>query len=147
MNIYNLRHPRRDWALVGAAGPASNIAMALACSALLSILIHTGVFTPLSSGSRVLVLGIFANALLAVFNLIPIPPLDGSRVIMYFLSEKTLRAYVRLENFGIFIILFLFFYVPPFRTLLWSGIQWVMLGVTSVFGVAPEAAQTFEAVF
>lgn len=120
-----LRNPRRDWALVGAAGPVSNILQAIVWGALLSVLLHSGVWDEGSWGVGVLQIGVFANVLLAVFNFIPIPPLDGSRVVMYFLSPQALRTYMGLERWGIFIILGLFLWVPPFREILWAGIRWL----------------------
>jgi Zn-dependent protease len=73
VNVARLRRPRRDWALVGAAGPLSNLAIAVLLAVLLSILSHAGL-APSSPLPKILAVGIFVNVLLAVFNLLPIPP-------------------------------------------------------------------------
>ena len=81
VNVSRLGRPRRDWALVGAAGPAMNILIAIGLTALLGVVTHLGLAQPDSAVTEILSIGIFLNALLAIFNLIPIPPLDGSRVV------------------------------------------------------------------
>ena len=80
VDLSRLRHPRRDWALVGAAGPASNVLIAMGLAAVLSAATLTGLADASSSLTEILAIGIFLNALLAVFNLIPIPPLDLSLI-------------------------------------------------------------------
>jgi Zn-dependent protease len=130
-----LRRPRRDWALVGAAGPAMNVLIAIGLTAILSLLVHLGLAGMDSVLSRVLVIGIFLNALLAIFNLIPIPPLDGSRVLQYFLSGEALIRYRRLEQFGLFIILALLLLVPGVSLLLFEIIFHFVELLTTPFGV------------
>jgi len=70
-------------------------------------------------------LGIFINVLLLVFNLMPIPPLDGSRVVMYFLKGEARAAYMNLERIGIFLVLMLLFFVPGFKRLILVSISYV----------------------
>ena len=142
VQINFLRNPRRDWALVGAAGPVSNILQAILWAGLLSALLHGGVWDEGSWGIKVLQIGIYANILLAVFNFMPIPPLDGSRVVMYFLSPKALRAYMGLERFGIFIILGLFLWVEPFRDILRGGIDWLLTLILELVAM-PKAGGFF----
>lgn len=103
----NLKKPRRDMALVAAAGPASNFIMALLWAVILKIGLS------LNPGTSVLALylvltgqaGILINLVLAFLNLLPIPPLDGSRVLTSFLSPKHAYQYSKLEPYGFFIIL------------------------------------------
>ena len=125
----NFRKMRRDDILTTAAGPASNLAMALVALVLLVILKHVpgaganAVFAAMDIATRVstdtadlprlfplallLYYGILTNCLLFVFNLIPIPPLDGSRILRYFLPYNVERLYNNIGNYGILIV-FLF---------------------------------------
>lgn len=107
----NLRNPKRDMAWVAIAGPVSNLLMAIFWIVLGSIglaLVGTG-----WEGARFLiysgVIGGFVNTLLMVLNLLPIPPLDGSRVVSCFLPGPMAWRYNRLEPFGLLIVLALFF--------------------------------------
>lgn len=94
------RDPRQGIMLVGAAGPVVNFVLAILSALLFRLL------GPLSSLLALfLVYLCITNIVLGVFNLIPIPPLDGSRVVMGFLPEPWVRPYLRLEPFG-FIIIF-----------------------------------------
>ncbi len=137
VNVSRLRHPRRDAALVGAAGPAANIAIAAALTALFAVAGSSGV-APDADILRILAIGIFVNGLLAVFNLIPIPPLDGSRVVQYFLSPGVLAIYQRLEQFGLLIIVALLFFVPQFQGPLQSAVTGLISALAGLFGVQSE---------
>lgn len=135
VNVSRLHNPRRDWALVGIAGPVMNVLIALGLSAVLSVVTHLGLVGIDSGLTQILAIGIFLNALLAVFNLIPIPPLDGSRLVQYFLSGETLMLYRRIERFGLLIILALLFLVPGVPALLASIIFRFVELITLPFGV------------
>ncbi len=126
VNWNNLRNPRRDMALVAAAGPVTNFLMAIIWAAILKI----GIILTQQDMSWAIALvymgqaGIWINLILMVLNLIPIPPLDGSRVMASFLSPKAAYAYSRIEPYGFFIILGLlafgilgFILLPPVRFL------------------------------
>jgi Zn-dependent protease len=136
VDVSRLRNPRRDWALVGAAGPGMNVFIAIGLAAVLSALTLVGLANTTSNLTEILAVGIFLNALLAVFNLIPIPPLDGSRVVQYFLSGETLDLYRRLEQFGLFIIVALVFLLPQLQVPLARAIFGLVELVTAPFGVA-----------
>ncbi|MFB6347516.1 MAG: site-2 protease family protein [bacterium] len=94
VNPSNLRNPSRDEALVAAAGPISNFLLALTCGVLtlvLGPLLHRGGLPAGDGLGKLLMAGMTINVLLAVFNLIPIPPLDGSGVLQYFLNRRQVR--------------------------------------------------------
>jgi Zn-dependent protease len=97
VNFMGLRHPKRDMMLVGLAGPAVNVVLAVILSLILRF--------DLPAGLRELaVLAIFINLILAVFNMVPIPPLDGSRLVLGLLPPKLGLLYSRLERYGILIV-------------------------------------------
>jgi Zn-dependent protease len=140
VNVSRLRNPRRDWALVGAAGPVMNVLIAVLLSAMLSLLVHAGLLNPGSAGTEVLAVGIFVNALLAVFNLVPIPPLDGSRLAQYFLSGRALVFYRRLDRFGLLLIVILILFVPSVQLVLFETMLAVVNVLADAFGISQEVA-------
>ena len=102
VNPLNLRHPRRDFAMVAAAGPLSNLLLAFLALIPLSLL-STGEVT----GSVLLdfLRGfIHLNVFLAVFNLIPVPPLDGGNILAGVVPESAARILDQLRPFGIFVL-------------------------------------------
>ena len=104
VNFWNLKNPRRDMIWVGLAGPIANIILAFALSLFLKININLPALI-----FNILIAGIYVNLVLAVFNLIPIPPLDGSRVVIGLLPRELAVRYIRLERFGIPLIFLLMF--------------------------------------
>jgi Zn-dependent protease len=137
VDVSRLRNPRRDWALVGAAGPGANVLIAIGLAAVLSAATLTGLADASSSLTEILAIGIFLNALLAVFNLIPIPPLDGSRVVQYFLTGEARALYGRLDRFGLLLILAVVFFVPQLQVAVSGAIFRLIAIITTPFGVAP----------
>ncbi len=126
----NLRHPRIDGIKVAIVGPLSNILLGLVLTILyapVSIFLGEG-----HALTRLLVYGIGINAILAVFNLIPVPPLDGSWILENTLRGSAYNAYRAVRPYGMFLILAIIF-LPPVsavliglpRGLLLSGYQWV----------------------
>ncbi len=116
VNYYNLGKPKRDMMLVAIAGPLSNVLLAFAAMIILVISI---LVPALGSGglTMILTMMIKLNLVLAVFNMIPIPPVDGSRVVSYLLPDSLADSYNRLEPFGFYIIIGIFL-IPGFRALL-----------------------------
>ena len=111
VNFMRLRRPRRDMVWVAAAGPGANLAMAFAAAALF----HLVPALPDEFGSWVLhnlQNAVWINVLLAVFNMLPIPPLDGGRVAVGLLPLPLARAVQRLERFGFAIIIGGVFLLP-----------------------------------
>ncbi len=116
VNTMRLNNPLRDHAIVAAAGPASNLLLALVSAIMLGIvaaIAHgtgaTGTGNGLMFLSLLFSLGIKLNVLLALFNLIPVPPLDGSWILLTFLRGEAMRFYIRLRPYGFMIILLLLF--------------------------------------
>jgi Zn-dependent protease len=109
INGAKLRNPSRDLALVSIAGPASNILMAFAFAGMLPIAIAVlnGHGALLSVASFMCIFGVRINVILAMFNLIPVPPLDGSQVLMYLLPHRLAIRYRRLARYGLLLIILL----------------------------------------
>lgn len=118
VNPHRLRHPLRDMSLVALAGPASNLLLAILFTTLFKVALHWGGYEPDALMPTVLYWGVMANVFLAVFNMIPIPPLDGSRVMAYLLPSHLRTAYMRLESFGLMLVIFFFFFLPGSRQVL-----------------------------
>jgi len=101
----NLRNPRRDMALVAIAGPLSNFAMAIGWGLLLKLATALGANQGVWLGvGYMAVAGIVINLVLMVLNLLPLPPLDGGRVVAGLLPPDLARQYDRVEPYGLFII-------------------------------------------
>jgi Zn-dependent protease len=105
VNTSRLAHPRRDFMIVAAAGPASNLLQAILIATLFHVLPLDGVSLWGLNWPNVLRRAVDINVLLAVFNLIPIPPLDGGNVLAGVLSERAAQTFDRLRPFG-FVILY-----------------------------------------
>lgn len=128
VNKYNLKHPRRDWALVSIAGPVSNLLMAVLWASIAKIgMMLLGTGSPGLFMMYVGKAGIAINLMLGVLNLIPIPPLDGGHAVSSLLPIQAARQYDKLEPYGFFVLLFLLFsgilnwFILPFYTFLSNG--------------------------
>ncbi len=110
VNPYRLNTPKSDMMWVGIAGPASNVALALAAAGTMWFLRNYNILPPnfaLTLNDLAYVL-LQINVMLFVFNLIPVPPLDGSRVVTALLPSELAYRYAQLENYGIIIVFALF---------------------------------------
>ena len=95
------RRPRQYMAIVAAAGPATNFALAFACGA---VLIHRGDPFVVDLIDTVLARAFELNVVLGLFNLLPIPPLDGSRIVGAFMNEYTYSRWSALDQFGMVVV-------------------------------------------
>ncbi len=114
VNYYNLYNPRRDVILVSLAGPGANILLAFGC-----LLLYHFLSPFLDVIASFFAMGFVLNLFLAFFNLLPVPPLDGSKVLMAALPPRYAYAYAGLEMYG-FLILLLFILSPAFSII----VQW-----------------------
>ncbi len=105
INYWALRNPKRDILWVGLAGPLANIIIAF----IISLFLRSG-FNPDSLLVFIFKKTIAVNLVLAAFNLIPIPPLDGSRAMVSLLPKAAANQFARLEKYGIFIIIILLYF-------------------------------------
>lgn len=121
----NLRNPRRDMIIVAAAGPGANMLMATGWTVIAAVtILFEGLATiPGQLIARMCQYGILVNVLLALFNLLPIPPLDGGRVLAGLVPPRASTILDRIEPFGFLILL----------VLLWTQVLWTFLLPPSAF--------------
>lgn len=123
VNFSRLNNPRRDMMLVGLAGPAVNVILAVVASQLTRF--------PMSLDAYKFVeAAVFINLLLATFNMIPVPPLDGSRLVMGLLPRQLAVPYSQLERYGILIVM-AFIYMGVLDAVVLPVVEWAgrLLGV------------------
>jgi Zn-dependent protease len=125
VTLRNLGHPRRDYMMVAAAGPLSNLLQAVVAAMVLRMFAGAaeGGQAPGSMWTGVFSLAVEINLLLAFFNLIPVPPLDGGNVMLGLLPPRAAMAYSRLRQYG-FIVLY---------ALLLSGIASALIMPPTIF--------------
>jgi Zn-dependent protease len=133
VNPFNLSNPRKDMMWIAMAGPLTNLTLALVCG----ILVRFVGSIPIEPEANVLLsilrplflmlkLGVILNCGLAVFNALPIPPLDGSSILMGFLSKRHAEIYSKLEPYGFLLLLFILFF-PGVRDVFLGGIVYPVM--------------------
>ncbi len=126
VDFFNLNNPKRGMVWVGIAGPAANILFAIALALLFKIPLLTASHFAVS----IITAAIMANLVLAVFNLIPIPPLDGSRIMMGLLPYNLGVEYAKIEPYG-FIIIFGLLWIGAINTVIWP----VVIFLANLLGI------------
>lgn len=116
VNWSRLKRPKQDILWVALAGPAANFVMALLWTVLLKVLVIAGA-SATDFWAQMAIAGIQINIVLMVFNLLPLPPLDGGRIVYSLLPMKWAQPYARIEPYGMLILLLLLF----------SGVLWQVL--------------------
>jgi Zn-dependent protease len=101
----NLRNPKKQMAFVAAAGPAANFAMGMGWMILWVVCTHVFRLTDDDFFVNMTKAGIGVNSAMCVFNLIPLPPLDGGRIVTGLLPMSLARPYARIERYGLFVFL------------------------------------------
>ena len=109
VNPYNFSNPRKGMLLTSLAGPAANFSLAV----IFATFFKMGLFPAHSAGWAFLLMGILISLVLGVFNMIPIPPLDGSNILAACLPARMARSYMEIEKYG-FIILIALLYMGLF---------------------------------
>ena len=132
MDKLHSRH--RDMAIVAIAGPVMNFFLAFLC-----LVIHQAFWTwgGLKEGdalSLILLQGAFYNVLLGVFNMLPIPPLDGSRVLTFLLPPRLRPSFIALERFGLLLVIGAVFLIP-------GGQKELLRGISKVYDVVAMAVE------
>ena len=144
VNFHRLRHPWRDMSLVALAGPLSNLVLALFFLIAWKFFITTGFYNDaaLTRSMRqedllpqVLESAVTFNLLLTVFNLVPIPPLDGSRVMAWLLPPSLREPYTSMESWGLLLVFALTFLSPGFSNFLLSAMHSLLLGLEKLVSI------------
>lgn len=135
----NLRNPKRDMAIVAAAGPLANLIMALIWTLVLKLgILFAG---QIGAGAMFLigagVAGIFINAVLMILNLLPLPPLDGGRVLAGLLPGRAGWQLSRIEPYG-FLILLALLATQILGVIIWPPIQFMLFTLTQSAGMGEQ---------
>lgn len=106
---FNLRNPKKDTALIALAGPSANLILAILLAIILRLLNLVGTSYLSTIGTSILPVIIRLNIVLAIFNLLPIHPLDGYNLVSGFLSEDRYEEWIQLKKYGMIFLIILIF--------------------------------------
>lgn len=129
-NPYNLRNQKWGEAIVAAAGPLTNILIAVIFGLIVRLNVVFGVFPPAFTDLASIV--VFMNIILAIFNLVPIPPLDGSKILFSVLPYHMQRFRLVLEQFGLILVIFFIFVLWRF---IFPLVLWFFYLITGPAGI------------
>lgn len=135
INWASLRNPRNDPVKVALAGPASNALLALAFAALARLSPAEGFFSPLRAMAFA---GVLWNCALGIFNLIPIPPLDGSWVLMRFLPMRHIIALQHFRVLGMALVVLLLAAPGVSNVVLYAPLRLAVRVCLGLFGMSPD---------
>ena len=146
----NLRHPKRDMALVAIAGPASNLIMAILWAIILKVNLSLAADTELYWLTQPLIFmsaaGIYINAILMILNLFPLPPLDGGRVMTGLLPGPVAYKFARIEPYGL-IILVVMLFTGLLAAVLFPAIKAFVIALSWIFDFLPVMKYLFPFLF
>lgn len=137
VNARRLPSPIKDMSKVALAGPTINLLLAILCAFCMKLVIATGIFSPQTTTKAVqcLVYGIQINVLLAVFNMMPLLPLDGGHILVALLPTKAAMRYsLFLGRFGMWIVIGLIV-TGIFQRILYPLMYWVITLISKIFGL------------
>jgi Zn-dependent protease len=134
VNANNLRNTKTDMIWVALAGPTANLLLALFSALLLRVIVYIAAMLPETSSMLPMIkpiglmaaFGLYINVILCLFNLMPIPPLDGGRVLMGVLPERQSQMLRRVEPFGMLLIVFLIFGTSIWSTVFGPAVNYVV---------------------